>query len=407
MSSSWTMNSPVHPFPPSSDPFIDLKLLTRRCPLDNGRSVFTNPKIGPNSQNWSDSYLQKLPLEIYHACLLDMDIESLTVMRRVSQFTRSAIDDLLQYKDLYTHAPQALRACLSTQVANHIPLRRLHNSLSSIECYYCKTAPEPRIEFGGYLSLFEGRRSCLFCLGNNPELRPVELTALLCSRLTGSIGTVNNMALLKTIPGTYSPTRISVTTRGILVRGPSRTTELSNKERGTPVDEDDHKWKTYHHPLMTPESECNLDPSIHYLLPDDTKQVAQRYMTALRFPYLTSDRSFADWGTLCLDCALSMAYHERYRKIVQEFRRRHHRDSPASLQTRNFFNRIRKKACSRYVSKIARKDAKLLTLKEGQKAGAGMRMSMANHQRKHVGETLSDEERRWRERHRPKRHHKR
>jgi hypothetical protein len=114
------------------DPFIDRDLLARRFPLDNGPKEFKNPLASPESR------LQSLPAELYQACLQYLDIATLTTMRRVSQFTRRTIDSLHQYKELYKNAPQALRACLSTGVAPHIPLLRLHNSLTSMECYYCK-----------------------------------------------------------------------------------------------------------------------------------------------------------------------------------------------------------------------------------------------------------------------------
>jgi hypothetical protein len=119
------------------DPFIDRYLLARKVPLDNGPKKFGNPMIGPESQGWKHCRLQSLPTEIYHACLQYLDIAALTGMRRVSQFTRRTIDSLHQYQELYEHTPQALRACLGMGVAAHIPLLRLYDSLTSLECYYC------------------------------------------------------------------------------------------------------------------------------------------------------------------------------------------------------------------------------------------------------------------------------
>jgi hypothetical protein len=122
------------------DPFIDRFALLTTCHLDNGPKIFKNPQIGPGSKEWKCRKLQSLPVELYQACLQYLDLATLTAMRRVSQYTRNAIDSLYQYDELYKHAPQALRACLSTGVAAHIPLRRLHHSLTNMECYYCKSS---------------------------------------------------------------------------------------------------------------------------------------------------------------------------------------------------------------------------------------------------------------------------
>jgi len=122
------------------DPFINRNILTRKIPLDNGPKKFVSPMIGPESQGWGNCRLQSLPAEIYHACLQYLDIAALTGMRRVSQFTRLTIDSLHQYQELYEHAPQALRACLGMGVAAHIPLLRLYDALTSLECQYCPSS---------------------------------------------------------------------------------------------------------------------------------------------------------------------------------------------------------------------------------------------------------------------------
>lgn len=120
------------------EPFIDRFALSERCPLDTGRTKrFIRPQICTPMHEWNRSKLQSLPIELYQACLSYLDLATLTGMRRVSQYTRRAIDSLYWYQELHEHAPQALRACLSTGVAPHIPLRRLHHALTTLECYYC------------------------------------------------------------------------------------------------------------------------------------------------------------------------------------------------------------------------------------------------------------------------------
>jgi len=120
------------------DPFIDPSTLARKCPLDNKKHTFKSPPLHPSSS--PKGKLQALPTEIYQQCLQYLDIKSLTDMRRVSQFTRSTIDGMHQYKELYEHAPQALRAVLSMGVSANTELFRLRESLTDMECYYCKEA---------------------------------------------------------------------------------------------------------------------------------------------------------------------------------------------------------------------------------------------------------------------------
>jgi hypothetical protein len=88
--------------------------------------------------NTSALGLQNLPVELYHECLQYLDIATLTGARRVSQYSRATIDSLYNYKEIYENARSALRACLLMGVAKHITLLRLHDSLTSLECYYCK-----------------------------------------------------------------------------------------------------------------------------------------------------------------------------------------------------------------------------------------------------------------------------
>lgn len=120
------------------DPFIDTWNLFQKCRLDNSLSKFKLPTIGPDSSGWELCRLQALPAECYQQCLQYLDLGALTIMRRVSQFTRLAISSLPQYRELFENAPQALRACLVSGVASHIPLLRLHHALTSMECHYCK-----------------------------------------------------------------------------------------------------------------------------------------------------------------------------------------------------------------------------------------------------------------------------
>jgi hypothetical protein len=119
------------------EPFLQPSSLRHGCHLDNGAKHFKNAMLSPQNDDWNKCDLQRLPIELYQACLQHLDVGTLTTMRRVSQYTRHAIDSLYQYEELFNNAPQVLRACLSTGIAPRIPLFRLHDALTNMECHYC------------------------------------------------------------------------------------------------------------------------------------------------------------------------------------------------------------------------------------------------------------------------------
>lgn len=340
--------------------------LAKRLPLDNSRKNFTLTMIGPDGEGWNNCQLQALPTECFQTCLQFLDIASLTRMRSVSQFTRSMIDSMPQYRDLYEHAPQALRACLVTGVAAYIPLLRLHESLITMECYYCKKRDPLTPSFGTYLSLFECHRTCLFCLRNNPDLLPVELATLigLCCQRKCPIKSIDNYRLLGTIPGIYGPSSTPVNKRSSLVRGPSVTTtdgaQLNDREQrllfGKKESADIH-----HHPLVPPSDESDIRPSVHYVSPESPKRTILLYQTAVSFPYLTSGKQICDYGILCGDCNLHMRWEENRWTNEQLVRRSNHMDPSASDRVREFINGVRRKGCLTYsVSSEARLDGQEL-----------------------------------------------
>ena len=71
---------------------LDPASLERDCPLDNGRHDHRNLNVS------SLGCLHQLPTEILHMIFVDVDLESLTTMRRVSHGVRNTIDSIWQYQ---------------------------------------------------------------------------------------------------------------------------------------------------------------------------------------------------------------------------------------------------------------------------------------------------------------------
>ncbi|KAH8589734.1 hypothetical protein B0O99DRAFT_692294 [Bisporella sp. PMI_857] len=421
----------------SFDPFIDLGTLIEKCRLDNGTKLFKNPMIGPNSKGWGACRLQALPNECYQACLQYLDIGTLTVMRRVSQFSRLAVSSIYQYREIYEHAPQALRACLSTGIASHIPLLGLHNALTTMECYYCQKEDPLNPSFGTYLSLFECRRACLFCLRNSPDLLPLDFPALVSLSLQrkSSIKPIHAIRSIAAIPGSYGPYSTPIANATSLVRAQSVTTSkaLSEKEMRVLFERVEMRGpRIFHHPLVMDNDESDIKPSPDYVDPTSAKRVLMMYQTAVAFPYLSSSKQICDYGTMCADCILHMEWEEN-RWINEKIQRIRQGMSPSAPDSvRDFINDVRRKGCATYsVSEDAKIDADVITNRaRGQRIASGIddefnlpeskgqdqslqkkeeqskkgiqSLSIQEHRLFHAQEVLSKKEREFRERQKKK-----
>jgi hypothetical protein len=259
-----------------------------------------------------------------------------------------------------------------------------------------------KIQFGSYLSLFDCRRACLFCLRNNPALRTIELKEVLalCCQRNSCIKSIGSFHLLATVPGAYGPHSTRVQKRSTLLCGPSvaETTKatkatLSDNEMDVLYGKKDGAI-TYHHPLVKPEDESNISPMSGWVSPESEKKILHMYETAILLPYLASDRKTADVGTMCGECNLHMRFEEGRWMKEQVTRRMNFQDSSASLRTRDHINEVRRLGCMQYsASEAAAKDAIRYedVGKEGKESKKSC-LSIQEHRLVHVKEKLPREE---------------
>lgn len=105
---------------------LEPSTLERDCPLDNARHAhkcFENSSLG---------HFNRLPAEVLHLILVDVDFECLTTLRRVSHGVRNTIGGIWQYKELIHYAPNSIRAPLSINVASWVSPRQLYKVLCSM-----------------------------------------------------------------------------------------------------------------------------------------------------------------------------------------------------------------------------------------------------------------------------------
>lgn len=171
---------------------LESETLARCCPLD----IVQIPDVDSHRVYSTMGLLDILPLEIRQAILLNLDIQSLTGLRRVSQSRRLDVDLLPKYKTLRTQAPELLRAVISIGTSGRTTVFDLHGALVTQDCFLCG-------DFAAYIYLLSCSRVCTLCL-----IERVETLPMLPSHAKDKFG-LDNKALsrlptLRSLPGIYS-----------------------------------------------------------------------------------------------------------------------------------------------------------------------------------------------------------
>ncbi|KAI9375791.1 hypothetical protein BJX61DRAFT_79399 [Aspergillus egyptiacus] len=113
-SSNHSTMSAVHKTSESTYIFLDIKDNT----LDDidQHSHLDNQFDGkPHPPRYGLGTLERLPLEIIHLVLIQLDMQSLTDLRRVSNRARLVTDSIPQYRRVLIHAPALIRGSLNRE----------------------------------------------------------------------------------------------------------------------------------------------------------------------------------------------------------------------------------------------------------------------------------------------------
>lgn len=163
--------------------------LALKYPLDN-ILPFKIPQQGLGS-------LDVLALELHHAILAQIDLQTLTDFRSVNRRALQVVDNTSQYKAITSHASNALRGAISIGTARWITCEALYNTLCTAECETCG-------DFGGYIYLITCKRVCFLCLSGIEAYLPLLYGRAVCKfGITHQI--INKLPHMRSIPGTYSP----------------------------------------------------------------------------------------------------------------------------------------------------------------------------------------------------------
>ena len=280
----------------------NLKKLEQNCPLAQPSKI-----TGSNTTFLQAlGQLDLLPLEILQTILQLLDLYTLTLMQSINRRSKLLVDSLPQHREIITHAPNALRAILSTGVAPHFTIRHLSGALRAQKCCECGS-------FGAYLHLLDCRRYCWLCVAEVRNTLPLpQKAATILFALTADI--LRQLPCIQRLPGRYSPDRFQGDTHardsplvswkaarvaGLKLHGSREAMEVQSFARyksdelaaGRPeLRFLTIRWQEYNRNrryLGGPHNKC-CSP--------------HRLMASIRFPTLDISNGTLEWGLSCKGC---------------------------------------------------------------------------------------------------------
>ncbi|RAK99350.1 uncharacterized protein BO80DRAFT_318711, partial [Aspergillus ibericus CBS 121593] len=144
--------------------------------------------------------LERLPLEIIHLALMQLDIQSFTDFRRVNKRTRLITNSIPQYRNILIHTPELIRGIINIETARNFSCQDLYKKLSTAECDHCG-------EFGGYLYLVTCHRVCLLCFTEETDYLPLSRKDVM-RKFGLESELLANLPRMRSFPGRYSPREI-------------------------------------------------------------------------------------------------------------------------------------------------------------------------------------------------------
>lgn len=278
--------------------FLDIKDNTLDD-IDNSRYLDKNfdfhiPRFGLGT-------LDRLPLELVHLALNQLDMQSLADFRRVNKRARLATDSIPQFKRILIHAPASIRGSLNIGTARFFSCQDLYEKLSTAECDSCG-------DFGGFLYLVTCRRVCFLCFTEKAAYLP--LTRKDATRKFGLRSEhLASLPCLKSFPGHYS-------SRGIKCRRRETLFDYSTaRQAGIAVHGTISSMEKYASNMANKRLETyNLKMSLrgtggaNLRLPrledpfDGHCSNPKRFMGIIRAPFFNVQTVSPDWGFHCVAC---------------------------------------------------------------------------------------------------------
>jgi len=287
--------------------------LDENLPTPPDYYIYTSPEVGLGS-------LGILPLELLQRILSQLDLRTLTDIRRVNHLALQFVASIPQYKAINTHASDALRGILSIETGRWITCETLYAILCKPECEQCG-------DFGGYLYILTCKRVCFLCFTSEQTYLPLRyIHAIQKFGLNHQI--LDTLPQMRSIPGIYSPNQKKCRHRLTLVdydyarrAGIALHGSVTAMEKHV-SDIAGQKLQRYRERLSqrptSPSAPTTRRPRTEG--PFDGKSGNPlRFMAIVRTPWLNRISQDVELGSYCIGCERS---YDSYRNRPMHFRRK-------------------------------------------------------------------------------------
>ncbi|KAI8689703.1 hypothetical protein LRP88_14003 [Fusarium phalaenopsidis] len=307
----------LHVFQLPSRP-LDFTLSDNLPPLPSDWDFLPRPSTNPFP------FLDRLPPELFHIIISQLDLASLHALRRTNRRAAELLYSHSEYNTLITHAWDAVRGAQCIDTAKIITCKQLHEKLCTEKCDGCG-------DFGGYLYLLTCKRVCFVCFSERKCYFPVP-PSLACRKYWISSEVVDTLPHMKVMPGVYSPARVasvesvfvdseSALNAGLEIHGSSdvmtetviekemeRINEYSRRRYEAAFSEEDPK------PFVEP-------PEVFLSRCDERVNNPHRFLAIVPAPWFNKSKQLTEQGFHCIGCEdlEKMPFHHRRRFTATSF----------------------------------------------------------------------------------------
>ena len=292
----------------NKDPTLDENLLT------DGLPTYSHARQPPKADL---GVLDKLPLELLHEILAQLDIVTAVALRRANRRALELIESMPEHHAIAKSVPNLIRAFLSIGTGQQITYETLYKKLCMSPCEDCG-------DFGGYLYLVTCRRVCFLCFNGGKRYLPLRYSHAI-RKFGLNRGIVNALPHMRSIPGKYTMSERRVRMRiplvdfdrafhaGVALHGSTDAMEKYVSDRAAQslqiYNERSSQGATSisNRRFRRPPTKDPLDAMGGNTL---------RFMAIVRVPWLNRTSQELEWGFHCSGCR---NYHDRPTHFRRKF----------------------------------------------------------------------------------------
>lgn len=266
--------------------------LARCCPLDNSQKRCHGVPI-------FSGMLDTLPLELQNLIFVQLDLQSLTDLRRVSQNSRLAVDDLFQYRTIRTQAPELLRAVLSHGIARWTLIEDLFDALTSQACTLCG-------DFGAFIYLLSCSRACYVCISYDPQFCP-QLASSVKAKYALDDRALAGLPTLRSLPGSSAHQQNTHWEQLALVDRKAAKEAAMALKYSLKAKSGYCLWVNRSKPmtclqLIMLQNNDAVDRQVHPLRTVANDTQTPQFVGIIRVPWLSRVSGKLEWGVSCKGC---------------------------------------------------------------------------------------------------------